>query len=76
MGISIDFHLLPLGHNYVEPKIILLFDNSDSERVSGNSLKEGTSYFGSLEAFLSNVGGEVNRAEVLMPPRIFFEEEI
>lgn len=44
--------------------------NSDSEKVSGNSLEEETSSFGSLDAFISNVGGGINRTEVPMPLRV------
>lgn len=51
-------------------------NNSDSEKASGNSLEEETSSFGSLDAFISNVGGGINQTEVHMPLRVLIEGEI
>lgn len=76
IGTSLDSHLPPLGHNHLGLETILLSDDLDSERVYGSSLEEEISLFGSLEAFLSNVGGEVNHNDVLIPPHILYKEEI
>lgn len=47
--------------------IVNLVSDSDSERVSRDSIVERASSSDSLEVVLSNVGGEVNHAEVHMP---------
>lgn len=70
MGTSPHFHFLPPSCNHLDPEIISLSDDSDLERISGNFLEEGTSSSESLEAFLSNVDGEVTRVEVPFPHRI------
>lgn len=51
VGIFIDYHLPPLSHNHLEPKIIPLSGNFDLKGVFGNSLKEETSSSDSIEAF-------------------------
>lgn len=45
-------------------------DDSELAKVDWDSLEEGASSFDSFEALLSNVSGEVNRVEVLIPPPI------
>lgn len=55
IGISPDSHLPLISSNHLELEIVHLFDDSDSQRVYGKSLDEGTFSFGSLEAFISNV---------------------
>lgn len=64
MKTSLDSHLPPLDHGRLEPEAIPLFDDSNSSRVSGDSLEEGSSSPDSLEAFLSDIDKEVNHAEV------------
>lgn len=51
MRVSHDSHLPPLGHNHLEQEMIPISDDSDSKRVSGNSMEEGTFSSGSLEPF-------------------------
>lgn len=63
MGISSNSHLLLCGHNHLEPKIISICDDYDSERVYGNSLEERTSSSESSENLSSNIFIEVNRAK-------------
>lgn len=76
MGIPLNCHLHPLCHNHLEPKIISLSDDSDLERVSRNSLGEGTSSSNSLENLLSKIGIKVNCEEDPFPPHLLFEREI
>lgn len=70
-GTSPDSHFPPLNHGHIELELISLFDDFNSERVYEDSLKEGASSSDSLETILSNVGREVNRVEVPIPPPIF-----
>lgn len=60
----------------LEPKVIPLSNNSNSTRVCGDSLEKGSSSCDSLEAFLPNVTGEVNRINVPMTILVLTEEEI
>lgn len=54
IGVSLDSHLSPLAHNCMSQEFISLSDDSDSERVSVNSLDEEAYSFYYFEAFLSN----------------------
>lgn len=56
--------------------IIPISDNSNSERVSRDSLVEETSSSGSLDELISNVGKGINRVEVLMPHHTLFEKKV
>lgn len=76
MGTSLDSHIHPLNHNHLEPEVISLSNDSDSKRVSVDSLEGGTSSFGLLEALLLNFNGEVNQVDVSMPHPVLTEEEI
>lgn len=71
-----DSQLHPLNHNLLELEVIYLSNDSDSKRVSEDSLKEGTSSSGSLEALLSGFNREVNHVEVPIPHPILTEKEI
>lgn len=75
MGISRDSHIPFLDHDHLETEVIPLSDDSDSKRVYEDSQEEDFSSFDSLVSLLSYVGGEVPRAEVLMPSSILTEEE-
>lgn len=56
MRISLNSHLPPLDHDHLKQKVISLSEDSDSERVYGDSLQEKVSSSGSLESLLSNEG--------------------
>lgn len=49
MYISLDSYLPHIDHGHLVPEVIPLSDDSDSERIHGDS--EGTSLSNSLEAF-------------------------
>lgn len=75
MGTSPNSHVLPLNKDNLELETISIFDDSDSERVSKYSLEENFLSSGSIDAFISNVGGGINHVEVLMPPHVLYKEE-
>lgn len=67
METSPDFHLHPHNSNHLEPKSIPLYDDSNSERVSGNSLKEEISSYGSLDALIQTLVEELITLKLLYP---------
>lgn len=76
MGISHDSHLHPHKNNNLGPEIIPLSNDSDSQKVYGNSLEEETSSLGSLDALILNIGVGISRTKVPIPHRVLTKEEI
>lgn len=66
---SSDSHPLPHARDRdrIGQEVISFLDDSDSEKVSGNSLNEGISLFNYFETLLSEDGREKDFREVLMP---------
>lgn len=58
MGTSPNPHLPSPGRNHLKLEIIPLSNDSNSKRVSRNSLEEETSSSGSLEAFFYQILAE------------------
>lgn len=76
MGTSPDPRLTSISSNHMEPKTMLIYDDYDSERVSRDYLGEEKLSSSSLDALISNVGGEIKRVEVLMPYRILLKKKV
>lgn len=76
MGISPDSHLPSLGREHIGSTIILIYNDSDFERVSRYSLEEETSSSGSLYDLISNMDGGINLVKILMPIPILLEDEV
>lgn len=64
---SSDSHPLPHARDRMGQEVISFPDDSDSEKVSGNSLNEGISLFNYFETLLSEDDREKDFREVLMP---------
>lgn len=57
MGTSPDSHFYPFSSDHIGQEI---FEDSDSERVYGDSVEEEASSYDSLDSLISNVGGGIN----------------
>lgn len=66
-----------LSSDHIRQEIITVSDDYGSERASGNSLKEETSYYSwLLDSLMSNVGRGIKCVEVHMAHRILLGEEV
>lgn len=67
---------LHLSNDHVGPGVISVFEGSESEIMSRDSLKEGISSFKSLDTIILNVDGRIIHKDIPMLPHILSEEEI